>query len=111
VKKFRKEVLDDFRSPSKDCVTGADFLLEELDNEDPDLNERCGLLADRHEVYAVRVPRCPHLVLAVSLDLGERRPWPCTVHGLLPSQNACEAARQRAARHFDLIDPGWEPAK
>lgn len=108
---FSEEVLKDFEAPSAACVTGADLLLEELETHDPDLDERCGLLADRFEVYALRIPRCAHLALVVSLDTAGRRPWRCIVHGLVPRRpRACERGRRRAARHFDLIDPSWEPA-
>ena len=41
--KYRDDVLEDFKHPSTKCVTGADFLLEELEDHDPDLEERCGL--------------------------------------------------------------------
>jgi len=108
---FAAEVLKDFEKPSTRCVTGADFLLEELEQQDPDLEERCGLLADRHEIYALDIPRCAHLVLVVSLDTKKRQPWPCTVHGLHRSHDRpCDAGRSIATRHFALINPSWEPA-
>lgn len=108
---FEEEVLKDFLSPSTRCVAGADLLLEELEKFDPDLDERCGLLADRHEVYALNVTRCRHLALVVSLDIVVPRPWPCTVHGLLPRSGLpCETGRQKAERHFNLTNPSWEPA-
>lgn len=110
VEGWEDEVLQDFVSPGAECIEGAYFLLEELETADPDLKERCGLLADRYEVYAMGVPRCPHLTLAVSLDTAGPRPWPCAVHGLLARRGqACDRSRRRAARHFDLIDPSWEP--
>lgn len=108
---FADEVLLDFEKPSTRCVTGAHFLLEELESQDPDPEERCGLLADRHEVYALDIPKCAHLVLVVSLDTKQRRPWPCTVHGLVRSADRpCESGRVRATRHLDLTNPSWEPA-
>jgi hypothetical protein len=104
-------VLQDFVSPSARCVEGAEFLLEELEAQDPDLDERCGLLDGRHEIYAVVVPGCSSLVLVVSLDVSGRQPWRCTVHGLLARRGRpCDAGRARAARHFDLVNPSWEPA-
>ena len=111
VSAFADEVLQDFMKPSTRCVTGAHFLLEELESQDPDLEERCGLLDDRHEVYALIIPRCSHLVLIVSLDTKQRRPWPCTVHGLVRSRKTpCDGGRSRATRHFALTNPSWEPA-
>ena len=111
VPKFQDDVLKDFKSPSVKCVEGADFLLEELEENDPDLDERCGLLNNRYEVYALPVPNCRSLVLVVSLDTSRNQPWPCTLHGLLSRRGRpCEAARKRAVKHFNLIDPSWEPA-
>ena len=111
VPEFADEVLEEFRTPSTACVSGADFLLEELEEQDPDLSDRCGLLADRWEVYALSIPKCVHLMLLVSLDTRRKKPWPCVVHGLARSRMMpCEAGRHRAARHFGLINPSWEPA-
>jgi hypothetical protein len=109
VPRFAEEILREFEEPPAACVAAADFLLEELERHDPDLDERCGLLADRHELYALRMPCCGRHMLIVSLDTARRRPWPCTVHGLLSSRvRPCEAGRARATRHLDLIDPSWE---
>ena len=92
---FGDEVLEDFAAPSTRCVAGAELLLQELEDQDPDLEERCGLLADRYEVYALRIPGCPHLVMAVSMDTASPRPWRCFVHGLLSSRaRPCEAGRK-----------------
>lgn len=108
---YHDEVLDDFRAPSPACIQGAYALLEELETQDPDLDERCGLLAGRFEVYAIPVPGCRSLALTVSLDTRADPPWPCTLHGLMSSRGrVCDAGRHRATKHFDLVDPGWEPA-
>jgi hypothetical protein len=108
---YRDEVLRDFETPPTACVAGADFLIEELEQNNPDLDERCGLLNDRYEVYAVRLPDCRSYVLVVSLDTSLVQPWPCTLHGLLPSDiRPCDVGRQRAAIHLNLINPSWEPA-
>ena len=111
VPKYRFEVLEDFEAPSTKCVTGADLLLEELEDHDPDPQERCGLLADRYELYALAVPNCAHLALVVSLDTAQHRPWPCILHGLLSRRGQpCETGRKRAMKHLNLINPSWEPA-
>lgn len=107
---FLDEVLGDFAEHSTRCVAGAEFLLEELEEHDPDLSDRCGLLANRYELYALRIPDCARLVLAVSFDTSGKRPWPCIVHGLVArTARSCEVGRVRAARHLTLIDPAWEP--
>lgn len=104
-------VLDEFRALSPRCVAGADFLLEELESADPDLEERCGLLEDRYEIYTIAIPDCRGSVLAVALDTGRRQPWPCLLLGVLSRRGAvCDAARLRATQHLSLIDPSWEPA-
>lgn len=111
VPEFHDEVLESFKKPTSKCVAGADFLIEELEEQDPDLNERCGLLDNRHEVYALSVPECRGNVLIVSLDTSKKRPWPCTLHGLISRRGRpCEIGRQLATTHFNLIDPSWEPA-
>lgn len=107
---FSEEVLSEFEAPSTKCVAGAEFLLEELETHDPDLSERCGLLDNRHEVYVLRIYRCPRLVLVISLNTSRNKPWPCTVHGLVTKANRpCDAGRKKATRHFNLINPAWEP--
>ena len=108
---YLAEVLAEFDAPSTQCMIGVDLLLEELELSDPDLTERCGLLAERYEVYAIEIPRCAHLRLAVSLEIKAQKPWPCTVHGLVRTkEHPCEAARRKADRHFELIHPSWEAA-
>lgn len=110
ISRFRGEVLKDFQAPSAACVAGADLLLEELEENDPDLDERCGLLGSRYEIYALRIPNCRNLALVVSLDTSSNQPWPCTLHGLFSWRSRpCEAGRQRATKHFNLINPSWEP--
>ncbi|WP_323796754.1 hypothetical protein [Nisaea sp.] len=109
VPEFRAQVREDFVSPSVDCVAGAYFLLEELEERDPDLDERCGLLANCYEIFALAIPKCSEYALVVSLDISGDRPWPCVVHGLLRrNSSACDAGRRRATTHFKLINPSWE---
>ncbi|MEL7212264.1 MAG: hypothetical protein AAGK92_06355 [Pseudomonadota bacterium] len=108
---YLAEVLAEFDAPSTQCMMGVDLLLEELELSDPDLTERCGLLADRYEIYAIEIPRCAHLRLAVSLQIAKDPPWPCIVHGLVRSkEHPCEAARRKAERHFELRHASWEAA-
>lgn len=102
-------VLADFHAAPDDCLDGAHLLLEELETQEPDLDERCGLLADRHEIYALRIPRCARLRLAVSVDRKAGDFGPVTVHGLVASTaRPCDAGRRLAETHFRLIAPAWE---
>ena len=108
---FEGEVMAEFLALSTNCLAGADMLLEELERGDPDVEERCGLLADRYEVYAMRLPGCRRLAMIASLDTGRPRPWPCIVHGLVANRaGACRAGQARAERHLALTRPSWEPA-
>ena len=110
---FTAEVLESFKTPSAACVEGADFLLEELERSDPDLDERCGLLANRYEIYALKIPNCASHLLIASLDTAGKRPWHCIVHGLTGkgrNSRFCETGRKKAVRQFKLVNPSWEPA-
>lgn len=83
------------------------MLIEELEDTDPEVDERCGLLAERHEVYAMRVPghRGKRLALSVDRLPGSHR---VLLHGIVPSHHACATARRLAVRQLRLIDPIWE---
>lgn len=105
---------DEFRSSwmalSDDCVEALLMILEEMEGDDPDVDERCGLLEDRHEVYARRLPGCASHRLVVSLDLSGAAPHPMALHAAVPSQpTPCAAARSIAARQLKLVNPVWEP--
>jgi hypothetical protein len=85
------------------------FLIDELEAADPDLDERCGLLDMRHEVYAVRIPGCRRHRLVVSID--RDRNDACVVHGVVPAAGrACNAAHGFAAAQLELTGRAWEPA-
>lgn len=109
---FEEAVLQDFVAAPVDCLDGAHLLLEELETQEPDLDERCGLLDGAREVYALRVPRCTRLRLAISIDRGGDAFGPVTIHGLVPSTaRPCDASRRLAETHFRLIAPVWEAAR
>jgi hypothetical protein len=94
-----------------ECIDGIDFLLEELERQEPDPDERCGIFDLRHEVYALAVPGCRSRKLAVSIDRAVAAPQPCTVHGVVTAGgNACRNAARRASDQLGLINPAWETA-
>ena len=100
-----------FDGLSFDCARGVDLLLEELEDRDPDPSERLGRLADRHEIYALRIPGCRARVLIVSLDTRPPPPWPCVAHAIVPAgPRRHDAARALAADHLDLALALWEPS-
>lgn len=102
------DLLASIRRLSRACKEGVFLLEEELESNDPDLSERCGLLADRHEVYAIRIPGCRGYRLAVSIDLKSTKPPPVTIHGAIQSQEACAVAGRLATAQLGLINPTWE---
>ena len=83
---FAEVVENQIRALDADCATGVLFLIDELEAADPDLDERCGLLDMRHEVYAVRIPGCRRHRLVVSID--RDRNDACVVHGVVPASSA-----------------------
>lgn len=108
---FEDAVLAEFEAATADCVDGAHMLLEELETQEPDADERCGLLAGRHEIYALRIPLCARMRLAVSIDRGVGAFGPVTVHGLVASTaRPCETGRRLAETHFGLNALAWEVA-
>jgi hypothetical protein len=106
------EVIAEIEAAPTACVDAVDFLLEELERQDPDPDERCGMLGGRHEVYALRLPRCARLRLLVAIDRRGGASGPCAVLGLAPSTaRPCEIGRRRAEAHLAAINPVWEPAR
>ncbi len=113
---YEDEVYASVSALSERCQLGVIMIVEELKSNDPDVeDERCGLLADRHEVYAIVIPerptlfsRCKNHRLAVSIDLKSGPPPTAIVHGVVPLQDACEASRRLATRHLGLVNPTWE---
>lgn len=104
---FTTEILNSIRPLSDVCKEGVFTLEEEWETNDPDVDERCGLLAVRHEIYSVRIPGCRGYRIAVSMDLGSKPP-PITIHGAIRSKGACMLAQKIATRHLKLINPSWE---
>lgn len=102
------EVLATIRPLSMACKENILMVAEELARADPEISERCGLLADRYEVYALSVPSCGPMRLVVSLDFGEQVHPSAMIHGTVPRAQACAKARRLVIRHRSLIDPSWE---
>ena len=109
VEEVEDEVLETVRALSLDCLSGVELVLSELALAEPSLEGRCGLLADRFEIFAVRLPGCAAARLAIAVDLG-RPERPRIVLAAVPAlSRRCETARRLATRHLRLIDPSWEP--
>ena len=84
------------------------MLDEELCFNDPDLNDRCGLLNGRYEVYAATIPQCKMYKLVLSIDFAGSSPPPVMLHGAVPSTAACESAKRLAGVHRHIANPFWE---
>ena len=102
------EVLDTIRALSGQCRENVLMLEEELRSHDPDWSERCGLLDDRYEVYAARIPECRQARLALSIDLGRGGRQAVMLHGAVPARAACRRARLLVTEHRHLRNPVWE---
>ncbi|MBA5779066.1 hypothetical protein H2509_18205 [Stappia sp. F7233] len=102
-------VIDSIRRLTMACKENVLMLEEELKSNDPDLDERCGLLDNRFEVYAVAIPQCPRAKLALSIDFGDGSPPSVMLHGAVGAANACAAACRLAIWHRNLMNPTWEP--
>lgn len=102
------EILASIRRLSMTCKQGIFLLEEELESKDPDLDERCGLLGDQYEVYSIKIPGCRGYRLAASIDLKSTKPPPVTIHGAIPSREACSIARRMVTSQLGLLNPSWE---
>jgi hypothetical protein len=105
---FVDDLLDSIRQLSNTCKENVLMLEEELVFNDPYLTERCGLLADRFEVFAMTIPSCRGHAFVVSIDLKGENPPPVMMHGVLSSVGKCDHARRLTIRHRKLVNPLWE---
>lgn len=102
------EVLDSARRKGLDCRQNAAAVNDALkQGVEPDVEDRVGLLADRFEVYAMRLPGCAREAFVVSID---RRGVPTAmIHGFLAIGRAGHAARDAVIRHRGIAGaPSWE---
>lgn len=102
------DLLDSIRQLSVTCQQNVLMLEEELVINDPYLSERCGLLDDRFEVFAMTIPKCRGYMFAVSIDLKEKSPPPAMMHGVISSTGKCDTAKRLTMRHRKLVNPTWE---
>lgn len=108
---YEDDVLGTIRPLSMSCREGVLLLDEELASNDPDADECCGWLDNRHEVFVVAIPGCRGRKLVVSIDHGSGLPPPATLHGVIRTTQGGRTARQLVPMHFGLIDPVWENIK
>jgi len=104
-------ILKEYEGLSLPCADGLHTMIERLGEREPSLRDRCGLMADRHELYAITLPDCPRRALVVSID-ARATPRPRVVHGTLAiAPELAARARDLARSQLGLINPTWEPAR
>lgn len=105
------EILKEFTDLPLKCADGLEAMLDILAEQEPSPRDRCGLLADRHEIFAVPLPDCAMRRLVLSIDC-KAKGRPRAVHGTLPSSpHSCENGRLLATRQLALTGPAWEPQR
>lgn len=105
---FETELIDSIRRLSDTCKENVLMLEEELGFNDPYLSERCGLVADRYEVFAITIPSCRGFALVVSSDLKSATPPPVMLHGAITTTGKCNNAMRLTIRHRKLVNPTRE---
>lgn len=112
IRTYHAEFMSSIRSLSDDCIEAALMVMRELEAHDPDPDERCGLLSDRFEVYAIAMPGCPSHRLLAAIDLKGASAHRATLHGVLPARPApCRDGWRVVARQFHLTRIHWEPGR
>ncbi|SNR44422.1 hypothetical protein [Puniceibacterium sediminis] len=101
---YEDEVIVLFCGLPLKCADGFDSLLDVFAEREPGILYRCGLLADRYEVYAIDLPDCPELKMILSIDRRE----PSQPRVVPTSDDSCNQGASLAIRQFGLINPSWE---
>lgn len=109
--RYEEAVLDEFRDLPLACADGFETLVGRLEEREPALRDRAGLMADRHEIYTIPLPDCAQRRLVLSIDCRDPA-RPRLLHGTLPQGDKLIArARDLARLQLGLADPAWEPAQ
>ncbi|WP_226582793.1 hypothetical protein [Acuticoccus sediminis] len=107
---YEDAILEEFRTLPLKCADGLDTMIGMLEDREPSVKDWCGLIAGRHELYAIPLPDCAQRRLIVSVRRTDRT-RPRTVHGTLPGgEYACSRGRDIAVTQLGLINPLWEAA-
>lgn len=105
------DILAEFMALPLKCADGFDAMLDILSEQEPSPRDRCGLLADRHEIFAIPLPDCAKRRLIVSIDC-KARGRPRALHGTVVSNaQSCAEGRRLATKQLALLGPVWEPQK
>lgn len=105
---YEDAVLDEYRALPLPCADGFARLVDLMEQDEPGTRYRCGLIADRHELYAIPLPDCATRVMIVSVDRRVRAA-PRAIHGVCRSSKAaCGQGARIAIGQFGLVNPSWE---
>jgi hypothetical protein len=108
VRGCEQQVLKEYGALSVGCAHGFLELMNALGKRDPNIRDRCGLLDDQHEIYAIPVPDCKDHLMILSIDC-KSAARPRAIHGILPvGSTVCNQGAGQATRQFGLINPSWE---
>ncbi|WP_417741016.1 hypothetical protein [Salipiger sp.] len=105
---YDDDILNEYNKLPLKCADGLEALIDSLERRDPSIRDRCGLLDDRYEIYAIPIPDCPRRCLVISIDIKDKS-QPRALHGtLLKNDTTCDRGRRLATRQLKLINPTWE---
>lgn len=105
---YEDALLEDYAALPLPCADGFSSMIDILETQEPSVRDRCGLIADRHELYAVPLPDCGERVMLLSIDR-KARARPRALHGTLPaSKSACDRGARIAIGQLGLVNPSWE---
>lgn len=86
------------------------MLEDELKYNDPEADDKCGVIAKRYKVFAMTIPGCKTHRLGVSVDIrsGKLAP-PVMLHGVTRAGDGCCAEVKRQTKlHRGLTPPAKE---
>jgi hypothetical protein len=108
---YHDSLLSEFNDLPLACADGLDTMIGRMDHRDPNPKERCGLIADRHELYAVTLPGCDDRAMIMTIDIAAPG-RPRAIHGTLPlDPRTNENGRRVAVSQLNLINPSWEASR
>lgn len=105
---YEDELLEEYETLPLECAHGFSKIFDTLKASNPNLKDRCGLMSDRFEVFAIPLPDCMDRNMIVSIDTKDTY-HPRYVHGtLISSVNLFQNSARLAAKQFGLNNPTWE---
>lgn len=105
---YEADVLADYTALPLRCADGFAVIMDILEENEPSINDRCGLIADQYELYAIPLPDCVKRAMIMSVDRKDDTS-PRAVHGTrVVSDTICDLGAQLAISQYGLTNPSWE---